>query len=121
MYTFLIFAGAVIVIYGMKLRMSETKSPDNKLVDADEFTYSIIPEEDIIEIEDEPSFSALFEIELEKQPEPLEKLEGLDEERRRLIEGFEREEYSLEMVCSMLNMEKGEVLLLKNIYKNYQK
>lgn len=32
----------------------------------------------------------------------------------------EEEGYSLEKTCSILNMNKGEVLLLKNLYKNYQ-
>ena len=32
----------------------------------------------------------------------------------------EEEGYSLEKTCSTLNMNKGEVLLLKNLYKNYQ-
>lgn len=33
----------------------------------------------------------------------------------------EEEGYSLEETCLLLNMNKGEVLLLKNLYKNYQK
>lgn len=32
----------------------------------------------------------------------------------------EEEGYSLEKICLKLNMNKGEVLLLKNLYKNYQ-
>ena len=32
----------------------------------------------------------------------------------------EKEGYSLEKICLKLNMNKGEVLLLKNLYKNYQ-
>lgn len=32
----------------------------------------------------------------------------------------EEEGYSLEKTCLILNMNKGEVLLLKNLYKNYQ-
>lgn len=32
----------------------------------------------------------------------------------------EEEGYSLEKTCLKLNMNKGEVLLLKNLYKNYQ-
>lgn len=32
----------------------------------------------------------------------------------------EEEGYSLEEMCLLLNMNKGEVLLLKNLYRNYQ-
>lgn len=32
----------------------------------------------------------------------------------------EEEGYSLEETCLLLSMNKGEVLLLKNLYKNYQ-
>lgn len=33
---------------------------------------------------------------------------------------YEKEDNSLEEICELLNMNKGEVLLLKNLYKNYQ-
>ena len=33
---------------------------------------------------------------------------------------YEKEGNSLEEICELLNMNKGEVLLLKNLYKNYQ-
>ena len=33
---------------------------------------------------------------------------------------YEDEDRSLEEICELLNMKKGEVLLLKNLHKNYQ-
>lgn len=32
---------------------------------------------------------------------------------------YEKENYTLEEICELLGMKKGEVLLLKNLYKNY--
>ncbi|MBC8588348.1 hypothetical protein [Paratissierella segnis] len=33
---------------------------------------------------------------------------------------YEEDNYSLEEICNLLDMKKGEVLLLKNLYKNYK-
>lgn len=35
------------------------------------------------------------------------------------IRRYEKENYTLEEICSLLDMKKGEVLLLKNLYKDY--
>lgn len=43
---------------------------------------------------------------------------GLD--KYKLLLRYEEENYSLEEISSKLNMNKGEVLLLKNLYKDYQ-
>jgi len=37
-----------------------------------------------------------------------------------VISFYEAGKYTLEQTCKILNMDKGEVLLLKNIYKKYQ-
>lgn len=84
-------------------------------------------EEEPREPHEQASFQKVLQRELESDPEedvqPTEMDQGYDltQERRKLIEGLERGQYSMDMVCSILGMEKGEVLLLRNIYKNYQK
>lgn len=37
-----------------------------------------------------------------------------------MLSQYEDEKKSLEEICLLLNMKKGEVLLLKNLHKNYQ-
>lgn len=43
---------------------------------------------------------------------------GLD--KYKLLLEYKAKNYSLEEICTKLNMNKGEVLLLKNLYKDYQ-
>lgn len=42
-------------------------------------------------------------------------------ERYEKILQYEKEKYSLEEICALLEMKKGEVLLLKNLYKTYKR
>ncbi len=94
--------------------------------------YGLEGEEDFLEGDQpeaeeagqERSFQEVLETTLQKSPErPEEKAEDYDltEERKRLFEGLDKGQYSMDMVCSILGMEKGEVLLLRNIYNKYQK
>jgi hypothetical protein len=95
--------------------------------------YGLEGEEDFLEEGEEPeaeeagqerSFQEVLETTLQKSPErPEVKADDYDltEERRRLFEGLDKGQYSMDMVCSILGMEKGEVLLLRNIYNKYQK
>lgn len=111
MYTLLILMGAVSIVYGMRLIIKdESKRVPEELKKDFADPY-----------EEGEDFEELFQAELERLEETPQVFEELEDDRRKLIEGLHRGEYSLEMVCSMLNMEKGEVLLLKNIYKSYQK
>ena len=41
-------------------------------------------------------------------------------EKYKMILKYEKENHSLEEICSLLDMKKGEVLLLKNLYKTYK-
>lgn len=41
-------------------------------------------------------------------------------EKYKKILQYEKENHSLEEICSLLDMKKGEVLLLKNLYKTYK-
>lgn len=116
MYTFLILFGAASIVYGMRLIMTRNKTSETKLPPVEPVLINNNDSEEY-----EYSFQELFDAELERIEEIPLSLEEPEDEKRRLIEGLERGEYSLDMVCSMLNMEKGEVLLLKNIYKSYQK
>ena len=76
------------------------------------------------ESQQERSFQEVLDRELHKSPEQAETSSedyDITEERRKLFEGLEKGQYSMDMVCSILGMEKGEVLLLRNIYNKYQK
>ncbi|MFZ7120952.1 MAG: hypothetical protein ACOWWH_08395 [Eubacteriaceae bacterium] len=42
-------------------------------------------------------------------------------EKFEMICEYESKDYSINEISKLLNMNKGEVLLLKNLYKNYQK
>lgn len=116
MYTFLILLGAASIVYGMRLIMTDNRTSKVKLPPAEPLFFSDPNAEENYE-----GFQELLDTELERIEEVSTSIEGLEDEKQRLIEGLERGEYSLDMVCSMLNMEKGEVLLLKNIYNSYQK
>lgn len=111
MYTFLILTGTASIVYGMRLIIKDERKRVNEKLKEDLAAH----------YEGGEDFEELFQAELERLEETPQVLEKLEDDRRKLIEGLHRGEYSLEMVCSMLNMEKGEVLLLKNIYKSYQK
>ncbi|HMM68994.1 MAG TPA: hypothetical protein PKD08_00740 [Gudongella oleilytica] len=111
MYTFLILTGTASIVYGMRLIIKDERKRVNEK----------LKEDLAAPYEGDEDFEEFFQAELERIEEIPQALEKLEDDRRKLIEGLHRGEYSLEMVCSMLNMEKGEVLLLKNIYKSYQK
>ncbi|MDX9916839.1 MAG: hypothetical protein RBT15_02335 [Gudongella sp.] len=119
MYTFLILLGAGLVVFGMTIEMKEIKRP--KEVVEPEIIEEIDELEESEEYEEENFFIDMLQEAMADIPEPEEYIREFDDDRMRLMAGLENGDYSLEMVCSMLGMEKGEVLLLKNIYRNYQK
>jgi len=146
MYIFLLLLGSLLVLYGTRLRKEEKEDlqvedqkPDKidnikpqidedireRLQALENLVYGL--EGDQPEAEEagqERSFKEVLDTTLQNSPErPEEKAEDYDltEERKRLFEGLDKGQYSMDMVCSILGMEKGEVLLLRNIYNKYQK
>lgn len=85
---------------------------------------------DRIERLEQVTFKALLEEEKNRE-NPSQAVEQLEIEtskedrengfsnKYKLLERYEREDKSLEEICQLLNMQKGEVFLLKNLYKDY--
>jgi hypothetical protein len=100
---------------------------DNDFIDRLERLEAIVYSSEI-ELEESETIreeisQAEFESVLERQKDGL-KIDNLDitpemKEKFKLIADLERGVHSLEEVCKLLDMKKGEVLLLKNLYKNY--
>lgn len=73
-------------------------------------------------------FDKIFEmgkVEEEKEETPIIQIlddsnPGIDGlEKYKLLCQYEKENYTIEEISALLNMNKGEVSLLKNLYKNY--
>ena len=140
MYIFLLLIGIIILGTGLyidrreldpiiKIKPSlDTNSKvntdiENRLQALEAIVYSREVEEEVEYISEEISQDEFLAV-LEREKEQV-KIENLDigsdmKEKFKLIADHERGVYTLEQVCEKLNMQKGEVLLLKNFYKNYR-
>lgn len=143
MYIFLLVIGIIILGTGLymdrreldpiiKTKPSlETNSKVNtdilnRLEALESIVYSRqveIQTEEVEYISDEISQDEFLAV-LEREKEQV-KIDNLDigsemKDKFKLIADHERGVYTLEQVCEKLNMQKGEVLLLKNFYKNYR-
>lgn len=109
MFSILIAVGIVFIILGICICRHDTED------------YSQEP--------DVPYKNVENLILLEKRVEEIERIlsEDVDEpedelgyglENYRLLKKYEAENYSIEEICELLNMNKGEVILLKNLYGN---
>lgn len=144
MYPFLILLGVGSILYGIKMLKTEKGEiidrvdmpielrSENKPeaiigeVAADvlekDITEEPIVDDGLISDEELIYFNRILEAELNKQEKQENKSKSIqidEENKRKIIKGIEKGEYSIEEACNILGMEKGEVLLLKNIYKNY--
>lgn len=136
MYIFLLLLGIIILIIGIyidRLEIQNNKKPGESFQDdllerlekLEEVIFgSNIEVENPINIDygiSEDEFLAILEREKDQV-----KIDNLDintdmKEKFKLIADHQRGLYTIEDLCEKLNMQKGEVLLLKNFYKNYQK
>ena len=136
MYIFLLLLGIIILIIGLyidRLEIQNNKKPGESFQDdllerlekLEEVIFgSNIEVENPINIDygiSEDEFLAILEREKDQV-----KIDNLDintdmKEKFKLIADHQRGLYTIEDLCEKLNMQKGEVLLLKNFYKNYQK
>lgn len=149
MFSFLIFIGIISISFGIYLSRNELNSylalkerVDNKQEKLDEIINRIEAiEEDLKRsyVEEEIDFIDILDLAKMDKEEDMDFLDmDLDMEKEAksgeegleigedMVEAFktisllEQGKYSLDQVCKILNMKKGEVLLLRNLYKKYQ-
>ncbi len=116
MYSFLILLGLLFIILGIYAHRTE------KIDDTSESKVSYGDIEELVILE--KRVAHIEEILFEDIPEDveLETDENRGEtgfEKYMLLKRYEKEGYLLEEICELLNMNKGEILLLKNLYKDY--
>lgn len=121
MYNFLIVFGLLLIIVGLYGESSDGK----KITDNEEKIYSEITENIEPVIESPVKFQEESHEEIEEKQSFEDVLESVEkpsynEETLKIIKRYEVGDYTLEKVCKILNMKKGEVLLLRNIYKKFQ-
>lgn len=111
MFYILVSIGIILIVIGISSYKSEEyNNKDNNSAEEVEVDYFIIQE-----IED-----LKYRIEnLEKQPTSTDLSFSSVENYKKVLQ-YEKEDHSIEEISDLLNMKKGEVLLLKNLYKNYE-
>lgn len=128
MYTVLLLLGFGLTVYGIILEKGEKKFLNILSDETTSREFQDIEAEGGQDSDSEwnilqkPLFSQVLEQEMDQEKARF----LLDEreqakERKRIIEGLDQGTYSVDLVCSLLNMEKGEVLLLKNISDKFGK
>lgn len=146
MYTLLLLLGFGFIVYGMILEKRERKpqhipfeeTKSGEFQDAasewgqdseEELPVSLQtnlleagPSSQEWDDSEKPLFSEVLEQQMDQdKARLLLDVNELAMERKRIIEGLDQGTYSVDLVCSLLNMEKGEVLLLKNISNKFGK
>lgn len=133
MFNFLVFIGFSLIIWGVytdrdNLDISLLKIPSKVGADkVEELISRVEGIEDILysynpivvdDDDDEIIFKEVLDattIQEDKSTIAVNTTEAFN-----VISLYEAGKYTLEQTCKILNMNKGEVLLLKNIYKKYQ-
>ena len=143
MYNFLMAVGILLIILGLyydrmvRLNKDEPLNTEVNYQESKKLDIYIdepyIAEDKIDIIVDEPIYNFIDKEEISFE-EVLESIEvddmdiehnediitSNDNETFNIMRKYEAGEYTLEEVCNILNMKKGEVLLLRNIYKKSQ-
>lgn len=136
MYNFLIIIGTICVAWGVYLRNKEAEKILPSLKESDYYSHKfeeILERIELIEEElkwnsiensdDNTEFIDVFE---SIRPKDIDTDEDKHEIADDMLEAFkvislyEEGKYSLEQVCKILKMRKGEVLFLRNLYIKYQ-
>ncbi len=116
MFYFLIIIGFIFIILGIVYKDKREKSPllppnykqlEKRISDMEKLLF-----EDLLEHEMLDELSPVEEVrqDLSREEELIRKYT--------LLKRYERENKSIEEICRLLNMQKGEVFLLKNLYKD---
>ncbi|MDY0235482.1 MAG: hypothetical protein RBR71_05610 [Gudongella sp.] len=134
MYIFLLMLGLVIFGAGVYIdrEVVEVKTEKKMVLDSDLvnrvealeaiiYSNKIEVEDTVSRREDLSQNEFLAVLEREKEQVKIDNMDIASEmkEKFKLVADYERGIYSLEEVCKLLDMKKGEVLLLKNLYKKY--
>lgn len=132
MFYFLVTIGISLIVYGIykeKDNLSILVKEKHNKIELNELNYLSKRIENIEKI---LFYSNDFEAYLNEENEILKKgnevtYEEVENtisqnslEKYKKILQYEKENHSLEEICSLLDMKKGEVLLLKNLYKTYK-
>ncbi len=128
MFSFLMVLGLFFIGYGIfierknisveeaikhtELDMSSLEDIKGRLDNIEDILFNY---ESLAQDEKEVSFEEVLEKEKSKE-EIIHNEENIDVNE--IISKFISKEYTLEDTCKILNKSKGEVLLLKNLYKN---
>lgn len=132
MLNFLIIIGLLSISYGFYLSSkSHNPSSSVELDERSDQLDEIISRIELIEEElkyysinsNKLDFSDVLEsVRVNEEIIDEEKQEVAEEmsEAFKIISLYEEGKYSLEQVCKILDMRKGEVLFLRNLYKKYQ-
>lgn len=126
MFYFLTILGIWLIVLGISNEKDDLKSlfkQSNENMDLNRFNQL---DKRIEEIEKIIFFSNDFEVYLKEQENiedyntPASSVYNNSSDKYALIEKYEEEGHSLDEICSLLDMKKGEVILLKNLHKNYK-
>lgn len=136
MFSFLVVLGLIFIIWGVYLDKNEfisslfvniNKSNDtdklDKILHRIEHLENELNRKNIILEEEDISFSEILEIaniEIDDIDEEKFDVDAKTLEAFKTISQYENGKYTLVQICKILNMNKGEVLLLRNLYKKYQ-
>lgn len=127
MFYFLIILGILLMAVGIykekdnlfvKFNEKQEKVEFNELYHLNKRIENI--EKILFFSDDSDDFEKVWEEAVGEGFHPLPTPQNSLEKYERILQ-YEKEDYSLEEICSILDMKKGEVLLLKNLYKTYKK
>lgn len=123
MFYFLITLGIVLIALGIYIEKDNIKTNEkyNKtaLNDLYHLNQRIEAIEKILFFSDPDEYDGYIENNTLQEEQPNDLPQNSLEKYERILQ-YEKKDYSLEEICDLLDMKKGEVLLLKNLYKNYK-
>ena len=127
MFNLLIFVGVALIIWGVYMdktpqEVSDFKDLNYRIELIENLLYNNEPifEDEYPIHEEDATFKTIMENTNSQIIKKEIDLPSNIMEASVVISQYEEGKYTIEEVCSILNMKKGEVLLLKNLYKNYQ-
>lgn len=126
MFYFLIILGCTLIVLGIYMDGPKSRvEPNTSYKDIEEL-HLLNARIEFLERAFMEEIPIVGELEEEAEDEIMEEDGSNPEETKAyglekydLLRKYEEEGHSLEEICILLNMNKGEVILLKNLYKNY--
>lgn len=118
MFYILVFIGIIFITLGIYIHRGEVEAKED--IALNDLIFRIENLEMALDKEEKPSFedvaTNVYKEVIEEDTELL--ATSMDNYKR--VAQYEKENYSIEEISDLLNMKKGEILLLKNLYKNYE-